>query len=312
MRMDEFRGTPDVTVNQGSTPSVGSTVKRELRMTSMRRLERLPETLAVATGVCAYAISLRLQAAGARRLVGALTAALAASHVIDVSGRLRLALTRFLFELRARRAWLVGIPRTVVRADTCSMVVGPESIDRNHHFNNGRYFLAANIARRKLLLESGISGWLAADAKRARAEDRTPLNLIIASQCIRYRRELVLFQRYVVRSTLKWWMDPSTLMVESRFVTHAGTEREFVNAVQLVKYRLVGRGSSAVAAGADATCTISSLLAQLAPEGVESELRSLELTSEVALFEQFDRVSSDLLRVELGRPMRDSAAPLSP
>ena len=195
----------------------------------------------------------------------------------------------------SRRCSLDEIPRRCASSSSCPR----------------RYFLAANIARRKLLLESGVSGWLAADARRALAEERAPLNLIIASQCIRYRRELVLFQRYVVRSTLKWWADPSTLVIESRFVTFAGTEREFVNAVQLVKYRLVGRGSRA-AAGSDGACTISSLMARLAPGGA-SELRSLELTSEVALFEQFDRVSSNLLRVELGaRPLRDPAAQLSP
>ncbi|KAG8458247.1 hypothetical protein KFE25_001539 [Diacronema lutheri] len=275
-----------------------------------------PDSLAVLVGLVAFVLSRQLHARKCHGLAAAITAVLAASHVMDCALAARIGIARLVHELRRRRRrWAVegDAARRGAFDDECTFIVGPEAIDRNAHMNNARYVRAANVARRALLLRTGIADVLAQDAPRARAEERTPLNLVIVSQVIRYRRELRLCQRYAVRSTIRWWEEPSTLFVEHRFVTRAGTAEQFVNAVQLVRYRLVGLGSRAVA-GPDGACAISRLLrlaacrsgrelaactsAGMLPHGPVAHARAAVCPRDVAMLASFDSESSEMLRAE--------------
>lgn len=268
---------------------------------------RTPDFIALLVGLLTALLSLRLHAMHYRRLAATLAGVLAAAHVIDVSLAMRIGLARAVHELRRYRRQNSALKRL---EDAVTLVVGPEAIDRNNHMNNARYLRVANIARRALLLRTGIADVISEDALIARAEGRAPLNLIIVSQAIRYRREMRLFKRYTIRSTVRWWDEPSrSVYVEHRFVTAPGTPDEFVNAVQLVRYRLLGTGSRAAAGSADA-CTVSRLFALAARRraaGCGDDFDALatpelsERPRDVEMLASFDSASSELLRIESGR-----------
>lgn len=111
-------------------------------------------------------------------------------------------------------------------------------IDHNQHMNNARYLRELNYSRRQFFVSIGLWHLLR----------RQGLNLIVASQCIRYRKELKLFMAFHIRTRILAWSDVERCFwVESRF------EREgFVCAIHHVKYVLVG----------DKSTTPSSLLRQ--------------------------------------------------
>jgi acyl-CoA thioesterase FadM len=101
-------------------------------------------------------------------------------------------------------------------------------IDRNKHMNNAKYVDKTNFARRHFFVTLGIWPKM----------KRQGLNMIVRAQCIRYRRELSLWQSYIIRHKLLAIDDAEkSLYLEARFISN-----DFVCAIQYVKYTLVGKG----------------------------------------------------------------------
>mmetsp|Transcript_24375 Transcript_24375/g.76448 ORF Transcript_24375/g.76448 Transcript_24375/m.76448 type:complete len:201 (+) Transcript_24375:113-715(+) len=117
--------------------------------------------------------------------------------------------------------------------------VGLADIDRNFHMNNARFLRATNFVRR---------AWWRRRRSLWRVLKYEGLNLVITAQSIRYRGELRLWQRYRIESRLVSVVDEEmSFFMEFSFVTgpeepQSDGRKPFVNAVQIVKYRLVPSG----------------------------------------------------------------------
>lgn len=109
-------------------------------------------------------------------------------------------------------------------------MVIPVCIDRNLHMNNSRYIYETNFTRRLYLNTLGIWSYIKSNK----------MNLIIVSQCIRYRKEMRLFQRYTIETKIIDWNDKEgCFYVETKFISD-----KFVCAVHYVKYLIVPKGNS--------------------------------------------------------------------
>ncbi len=131
-------------------------------------------------------------------------------------------LLRLLYVLLAIpfRRRLEPLEESVVR-----LRVLPNDLDLNLHMNNGRYLTLMDLGRIDLLFRTGVVGVLR----------RRRWNGAVASQTIRYRRALNLFQRYELRTRLAGW-DDRWFFLEQRF-TRGGE----LMALGVVKVRALGR-----------------------------------------------------------------------
>lgn len=68
--------------------------------------------------------------------------------------------------------------------------VYPNDIDRNNHMNNARYIYLLNFSRRRLFYALGLWPIL----------QKHGLNLVVKSQMIRHRKELKVWDVYLIRS----------------------------------------------------------------------------------------------------------------
>jgi acyl-CoA thioesterase FadM len=108
---------------------------------------------------------------------------------------------------------------------TFESMVYPSDIDRNGHMNNSRYLRELNFSRRHFFVTTGIWHIL----------KEIGANFFIRSQTIRYRKEMVVWSRYTIRTKLIAWSDAEKCFyIESRF-----ERRGFVYAVHLAKYSIV-------------------------------------------------------------------------
>jgi acyl-CoA thioesterase FadM len=155
-------------------------------------------------------------------------------------------------------------------------------IDHNQHMNNARYLRELNYSRRHFFVSIGLWPLLR----------RQGLNLIVASQCIRYRKELKLFMEFHIRTRILAWSD-----VDRCFWVESTFERGgFVCAIHHVKYVLVG----------DKTITPSALLRQAkvslnqqSTTGISSIESDLTDDSHLPPFIQAWKTSHDISSKEL-------------
>lgn len=133
--------------------------------------------------------------------------------MIPVLRSLRVALAA----LRGRR--LHPLEDSVIR-----FRVWPNDLDVNLHMNNGRYLTLMDLGRLDLIVRIGVLGTLR----------RRRWNPVIGSLQIRYRRSLLPFQEYAIRTRLLCW-DERWFYLDQRF--ERGGE---VVAVALVKGLFLG------------------------------------------------------------------------
>ncbi len=96
-----------------------------------------------------------------------------------------------------RLIWLFFVGRRRTKADILDVCVTPfrvwpSDLDVLRHMNNGKYLTIMDLARVDLLIRSGV-------AAKFRAAHLFP---IVAKSCIRYRRSLLLWQRFEIESQM--------------------------------------------------------------------------------------------------------------
>ena len=124
-----------------------------------------------------------------------------------------------------------------LRCETLHIVL-PFSIDRNRHMNNSTYIYELNFARRNLF--NVLRLW---PVLRMHS-----INLVIQAQNIRYRKELKLWQRYRITSTIVAWDDNRNVFyIESKFESLDS----FVLAIHHAKYKVVVANRSTTPVGVD-------------------------------------------------------------
>jgi acyl-CoA thioesterase FadM len=111
--------------------------------------------------------------------------------------------------------------------DTMHCMVNPCDIDRNGHMNNARFLRELNFSRRTYFFKYGL--WPIVKKQQR--------NFFVVAQTIRYRRELRVWDKYVIRTKIIGCSDAQDcFFVESRFENRD----KFVNAIHYCKYKLVG------------------------------------------------------------------------
>jgi acyl-CoA thioesterase FadM len=105
------------------------------------------------------------------------------------------------------------------------MRVWPTDLDVNGHMNNGRYLSLMDLGRIDLIFRAGLG----------RVMIRHRWKPLVASVSIRYRKALLPFQRYELRTRLLCW-DDKWFVIEQRFVRGG-----MVVSTALVKGLLRGR-----------------------------------------------------------------------
>ena len=165
-------------------------------------------------------------------------------------------------------------------------IVLPFSIDRNRHMNNSSYIYELNFARKTLFDVLGLWSVLR----------KYCINLIIQAQNIRYRRELKLWQRYRIISTILAWDDNRNVFyIESKFVS----SDSFVLAIHHAKYKVVVAarghpGSSSSSSGTSNVKWTPSLLLQEAKLW-PAETPAPSIPASIRLWEEANDCSSQEL-----------------
>lgn len=109
--------------------------------------------------------------------------------------------------LRPRRA----VPgRTMADTSVTRMRVQPFDLDLYRHMNNGVYLQCMDIARSNLLADLGAFGLLGERGWYP----------VVAAQTIKYRRSLLPFQRFEIRTRVLGW-DERVVYLEQEFVRGA-------------------------------------------------------------------------------------------
>lgn len=111
-------------------------------------------------------------------------------------------------------------------AEMYSMVL-PNWIDRNKHMNNARYIYELNFVRRQFFQKLQLIPLL----------NSYQCNLILQSQSIRYRKDLKLWQMFIIEIRIIDWNDAdASFYLESKFLD---AKTKFVHAIHYAKYRVV-------------------------------------------------------------------------
>lgn len=111
-------------------------------------------------------------------------------------------------------------------------IVLPSWLDRNMHMSNARYVYELNFSRRHFFHTKGF--W---DFMR-----NHNCIFLVQAQSIRYRKELNLWDRFIIQTRVIDWNDrESCFYVESRFI-HKATN--FISAIHHLKYKIVDHAKS--------------------------------------------------------------------
>ncbi len=111
--------------------------------------------------------------------------------------------------LRSFRVFAAALSRPPLHPLDESVVsfrVWPNDLDVNLHMNNGRYLTLMDLGRLDLVVRMGV----------LRTLRRRKWNPVVGSLQVRYRRSLLPFQRYDIRTRLVGW-DERWFYVEQRF-----------------------------------------------------------------------------------------------
>lgn len=111
-------------------------------------------------------------------------------------------------------------------------IVLPSDLDYMLHMNNSKYLREMDFGRVGMFVERGL---YAAVVRRGGFT-------VLAAHCIRYRRSLTLFQRFVLRTKVLCW-DEDAVYMEQRMTRKSDG---FVCAINLAKMALRGTAVSAV------------------------------------------------------------------
>lgn len=112
-------------------------------------------------------------------------------------------------------------------------------------------------------------------------------NLVVGSQTVRFRRELVLGDAYALETRLLCW-DARAFYIEHRFVTARSDGKAFVHAIVLVKNTVLGVLSP--------DALVAKLASQCRDEAVPRA--SPAMPPDVAAWVASNDISSKLLRAE--------------
>ncbi len=117
--------------------------------------------------------------------------------------------------------------------DTCSTAfrVLPNDLDVLLHMNNGRYFSLMDLGRIDMMVRAGV--W--------QVMKREGMYPVVASELMRFRRSLALWQKFELRSRLVAW-DEKFVFLEQAFWS-----RGELCALALVKARILRRQGPPVA-----------------------------------------------------------------
>jgi acyl-CoA thioesterase FadM len=126
----------------------------------------------------------------------------------------------------------------------------PTDLDTNLHMNNGRYLTIMDLGRLDLMLRSGL--W-----RPLWRNDWAPM---AGAVVIRFRRELRLFERFVLRTRIAAWSD-TTAVMEQAFFFADGARKGQMAACALMKAGFYDRGDRRL-------ITVKRLIAEL---GVPAE-----------------------------------------
>jgi len=191
-------------------------------------------------------------------------AALAASHALDATHFLRIALQDLIWTTLGKRVSITHEDQVVYRC-------WPVDVDRNGHMNNAKYLRVLNYARRNFWMCNGMWDFVRSRSPKA--------NMVVTASTIRYRKEIRCYDQYAVVTRLLHWSKVN-MYLEHRF--ESLTDR-FVYAVCFVKYRVIA--SDKPEAG--------QLLAELeGHQKLDSPLPSPELNA----WMKYDELSSAALR----------------
>jgi len=108
---------------------------------------------------------------------------------------------------------------------TTSFIVMPTDLDLLWHVNNGKYFSIMDLGRQDLLLRSpwGVflksQGWY----------------LVIASECLRFRQSLHVFQNFQLKTKILGWDDKYFYIGQSFYHDHVVKTHGFVKGRLLKK-----------------------------------------------------------------------------
>ncbi len=111
--------------------------------------------------------------------------------------------------LRSLRVGLAALRRPRLHPLEDSVIrfrVWPNDLDVNLHMNNGRYLTLMDLGRLDLIVRMGVLGTLR----------RRRWNPVIGSLQVRYRRSLLPFQAYDIRTRLLCW-DERWFFLDQRF-----------------------------------------------------------------------------------------------
>ncbi len=169
--------------------------------------------------------------------------------------------------------------------------VMPYLIDRNQHINNARYIYELNFTRRYTFQRLRI----------AKLVSEMGGNMVIQAQSIRYRREMKLWQKYFIRTSIIAWSDHERCFyVESRFLN---ADKTFILAIHHAKYKIVPTQAK-LAIESETSSRKREIAEDLLPSRILAELgliadeslkENVEENSYIALWEYANKVSSQSL-----------------
>lgn len=114
--------------------------------------------------------------------------------------------------------------------------VWPSDLDVLGHMNNGIYFSILDIGRVDLMIRSGL--WA-----RLKANGYYP---VVAAETMRFRRSLMLFQRFYVKTQVIGWDDKAFLLEQKFLLSGKRRDREEVVAEALIRARFLRKSGGAV------------------------------------------------------------------
>lgn len=113
-----------------------------------------------------------------------------------------------------------------------SFRVWPHDLDTSLHMNNGRYWTLMDLGRTDIMIRSGL--W--------RAVTRYGWVPVVSAGNIRFRRELKLFQPFILETRIVTWAEGWVVM-EHRFLSTSRDGTPVLAAIALVRAGLYDRRS---------------------------------------------------------------------